>query len=268
VREPPAFTARRLASYAAGLGVMAAGFRTRSLAAMLAGAAARRPFVLETRDGLRLRVRTLLDAWVVKETCLDGAYDAVAPARADAVVVDVGAGFGDFAIRAARRWPGARVVAAEPYPGSYRLLLENVAMNSVSNVEALPYAITGAEAATTRLAVGAREAVLFSTGADAGGASIEVPARTLENLFEELAIERCDVLKLDCEGAEYDILLDAPSAVLARVEAIVLEYHVGVAPHGPEDLARRLEADGFSVEVRPSRVRASLGLLAAWRRGA
>jgi FkbM family methyltransferase len=266
VKEPAAYTARRWTSYTAALPVLLAGFRLRSLLAMIAGAAARRSFVLETRDGLRLRVRTLLDAWVVKETCLDGAYDIVAPMRRNAVVVDVGAGVGDFAIRSARRWPEARVVAVEPFPGSYELLLENVARNSVSNVDTLPYAVIGSAEPAVRLAVDGEEPVLHSTSARGGRALLDVEARTLERLFLERDIERCDVLKLDCEGAEYGILLNASPAVLARVDAVVLEYHRGVTGHGPEDLARHLEANEFDVEIRPSRVRAALGILAARRR--
>jgi hypothetical protein len=51
-----------------------------------------------------------------------------------------------------------------------------------------------------------------------------------------------DVLKLDCEGAEYDILL-APDAPLERVREIRMEYHGGRGAELAQSLARR----GFSI---------------------
>jgi FkbM family methyltransferase len=258
---------RRALSYVTALPVMLRGFRLRSLAAALGGAATGRTFLLETKDGVRLRARTLLDAWIVKETCLDGEYDEAMPARRDALIVDAGAALGDYAIRMARRFPEARVVALEPFPGSFELLKENLARNGAANVVALPYALVGDAKPTARLAVAGSEPVRYGT--EGGGPhGLEVPARTLEALLDELGAPRCDVLKLDCEGAEYAILMNAAPAVLARVDRIVLEYHEGLGPYGGADLARHLSAHGFAVTLRPSRVRAELGILLAERRGA
>jgi len=41
------------------------------------------------------------------------------------------------------------------------------------------------------------------------------------------AIGAIDVLKLDCEGAEFDILLNTPMPLLTKCEWIVGEYHKG-----------------------------------------
>jgi FkbM family methyltransferase len=78
--------------------------------------------------------------------------------------------------------------------------------------------------------------------------------------------ERVKLLKLDCEGSEYPILLT--STQLPRVERIVGEYHEiharampllvaearldGVAAFGPDVLARKLEATGFRVSMMPT----------------
>ncbi len=34
-----------------------------------------KPFTIELRSGCRFRVRTLLDVWILKETCLDHQYE-------------------------------------------------------------------------------------------------------------------------------------------------------------------------------------------------
>jgi hypothetical protein len=58
-------------------------------------------------------------------------------------------------------------------------------------------------------------------------------------------------LKLDCEGAEYEILMGAPAAVLERVDAVILECHrrEGLSV---EDLVRHLAAAGFDVRAEPA----------------
>jgi hypothetical protein len=59
------------------------------------------------------------------------------------------------------------------------------------------------------------------------------------------------LLKLDCEGAEYDILLNASGPLLSKIRQIAVEYHVGLTPHQPEELAERLERDGFETDLQP-----------------
>ena len=89
--------------------------------------------------------------------------------------------------------------------------------------------------------------------------TIEVECSTLEAVLEE-ALGRegdlsFDLLKLDCEGAEHEILLSTPLPALRKIRRIALEYHH--APHlGPrpvESVARRLEEAGHRVERIPSR---------------
>src|SRR5438132_1468819 len=56
--------------------------------------------------------------------------------------IDVGAHVGFFALLAAKRSGGSlRVLAFEPQPVRYQLLLENVAANGLKNVGCFPYAI-------------------------------------------------------------------------------------------------------------------------------
>src|SRR3712207_2539926 len=96
----------RAAYYAASIPTLLLGVRNpaRVLATML-GFPVRRPFVLALRgSGLRLWVRGRMDVWIVKETCLDRDYERGGIALRDGwVVVDIGAGLGDFSVQAARR---------------------------------------------------------------------------------------------------------------------------------------------------------------------
>jgi hypothetical protein len=80
----------------------------------------RRDLVL--RSGLRLEVHELLDILVLKETVLDDPY-AVGLLPADTrLIVDVGAGIGDFTVLAASRFPRSSVLACEPNPEAFDAL--------------------------------------------------------------------------------------------------------------------------------------------------
>ena len=50
---------------------------------------------------------------------------------------------------------------------------------------------------------------------------------TIPEILDGNGPKRCDLLKMDCEGAEYDILYHCPSEVLTRIDRIALEVHGG-----------------------------------------
>jgi hypothetical protein len=92
----------------------------------------------------------------------------------------------------------------------------------------------------------------------------EVETLSLDGLFSRFGIDTCTLLKLDCEGAEYDVLLKASAASLAAVRTIAGEYHVGLNSHTPEELAEHLRAHGFLARILPLADLES-GLFYAWR---
>lgn len=232
----------------------------------------KRPATLRLRGGLSLRVGSLMDAWIVKETCLDRAYEAhSAPIENGWNVVDIGAGIGDFAVQTAREHPQAQVFAFEPFPPSYALLLENIALNRVANVRPFPLAVCGGktrDAGPVKLsATGAAVQHTTTPGAPAFSAApaIEVACISLDALFESNRLEQCDYLKMDCEGGEYDILLNSSPDTLRRIRRLCLEYHDGYTAWSHRDLEARLTAAGFQTACYPNPVHRHLGLLHAWQ---
>jgi hypothetical protein len=70
----------------------------------------------------------------------------------------------------------------------------------------------------------------------------------MATFFERYQIERCDFLKLDCEGSEFEIILDSDPALMRRIDRIVMEYHDHRSPRfSHHDLLRALERLGFGV---------------------
>jgi FkbM family methyltransferase len=226
------------------------------------------PIIIELKDGSRYAVRSAMDAWVLKETCLDKDYERFGdPIEGDWNVIDVGAGLGDFAISVGLSHPLVKIYAFEPFSESYSLMLENINLNQVENVIAYPYAVS-AEAGIRNLLTVSGVAVQHSTAKTEetvdGNEYERVDCVGLDWLFVEHRMDRCDLLKVDCEGGEYEIFFQMDELILKRIARISLEYHDQVTPYNHQDLERYLESHGFKVKTHPNPVHSLLGFMYAW----
>ena len=220
---------------------------------------------LELRDGTQFTVRSLMDAWIVKETNLNRDYEVHGTAIQDGwMVVDIGAGLGDFTVFSARRTPHGRVFAYEPAPDSVALLNQNLKLNGIKNVEVFPYAVSSKNGELI-LDVSGGVAVQYRTVGDTSfeRGKITVHSVALADVLAGLPGGACDFLKMDCEGAEYDMLLNLDDIALGRLRRVCLEYHEGVTSYSHTDLEEYFRSRGWSVRSDPSRVRRKLGFFYA-----
>jgi len=161
-------------------------------------------------------------------------YGRVTPAQ---TVVDIGANIGVFALYAASEG-AARVEAYEPNSEAFALLRRNIEVNGLQG------AIIPRQLAVTAQA---GQQVSFPKRASAYNAIVRQGAPTTEECetvqttsLEELAqpLSSVDLLKVDCEGAEYEILLGCRPQTLAKVRQLRLEYHNGRVQELTAHLAR------------------------------
>jgi FkbM family methyltransferase len=115
--------------------------------------------------------------------------------------VDIGAHVGLFTVPSAK-WVGetGRVVAFEPHPDNYAMLLENISNNAAAgNVEAKQSAVSDtSESVRLHMSTfNTGDHQLFHTGRRN---TIEVQCTTLDDYFETGT--KVDVIKMDVQGAE------------------------------------------------------------------
>jgi FkbM family methyltransferase len=127
-------------------------------------------------------------------------------------IVDIGANCGWFSLVARAYFPNAAIIAYEPNPIVLPALRSNVAN---VNVEVCAVAVGGA-AGSVRLEHPEGETYLGRTVP--GGDIPCVPIREVLNRTGTV-----DLLKLDCEGAEWEILEALPSS---GVRWLTMEYHL------------------------------------------
>lgn len=140
-------------------------------------------------------------------------------------VIDIGANIGVFSLYAAHCGKAIKVFAYEPNSESFQYLLKNIKANHLEQI-IVPHrlAVTGASSGKVR----------FPKKSSMYNAIIEGESDTD---FEEVETtdlptilsgsEQIDLLKLDCEGAEYDILMKSDQNVFIQISAIRMEYHFG-----------------------------------------
>lgn len=127
------------------------------------------------------------------------------------LVIDLGAGIGDFAIAASKRVGNSgKVIALEPNIEDYELLQLNLKQNNCNNVTTVNMGI-GKQA-------GEKEITFW-------GRTYRFRVDTLERILSELGItQRVNFIKMDIEGAEIDVLESSLSTV-AKADVISIEFH-------------------------------------------
>ena len=259
---------RKWSYYAWSVLEMAAGFRSWGLLLRaFLGKQLSEPATLHFwRQPTEMRVRSAMDIWSVKETFLDQFYMRYGTQiEPDWVVVDIGAAIGEFTVYAAQKAAAGEIYAYEPNPQSFALLQENIMLNKLSNVQTFCVGVWD-QAGGMQLDLVNAEPLQGKTVFQQDEAiTAEVPVITFDQLVQDSVDSLIDLLKLDCEGAEYAILMGASAKSLARVQRIVMEYHDLDAEHEHSRLVRFLEGSGFSVQLHTNPVHAEIGYLYAWK---
>lgn len=84
---------------------------------------------------------------------------------------------------------------------------------------------------------------LLASHSYAGGGTIEVLTTSLDEVLARTGRDACDVLKLDIEGAEYDVLEAlCASGEIRRARQVLVEFHHGWTEHPYAHTAAAIEA--------------------------
>lgn len=131
-------------------------------------------------------------------------------------IVDIGANIGLFSLWARHHFPDARILAFEPNPDVYDYAKRNTERLGVD----LSMEAVGSERGAVRLFSPDESTRTVRALSDKDG---KVPMITLDDVVAR-AGGRIDLLKLDCEGGEWEILKCAEA--LRKVKCVVMEYHL------------------------------------------
>ena len=154
-------------------------------------------------------------------------------------VVDVGAYFGDSAIKFALR-NARHVYAFEPYPYSYRIARKNIELNRLEDCVKLINAGCGPKDRVYRISKSYRN--LAGSDMKSTGRGKQINVYSLDTIVRRYRLRNA-VMKIDCEGCEYGVLLNASSKTIRSFSSILIEYH-----YGYERLEKLLGREGFNIK--------------------
>ena len=170
--------------------------------------------------------------------------------RPGMTVVDVGAHVGLYSLAAASALGGSgKVVAFEPEPSNYQLLIRNIEANGFSNVVPVREAVSD-KRGTLDFYVDRMHSTLHSLRplTEGQASSTTVDVTSLDEFFGE---ERVDLIKMDIEGAEGGVL-EGMAGVIERNQKLKLftEFNptfLRAAGTDPVAFVNKLLVYGFSI---------------------
>ena len=180
------------------------------------------------------------------------------------VIVDVGAHQGAFVALAATITHGD-ILAFEPEIQNFSLLKTFIEKNHLSNVKAFNTAIGASKGQKTLyLAEKSTRHSLYSKDVLSGkqiknGCTVEVV--TLDEVLKSL--KSIDLLKLDCEGAEIEIIRNTSSDAYRKINAIIIEYHGYSNDEAFKEITNTLYKEGYKIEFTPMAANIPLGIICA-----
>ena len=186
-------------------------------------------------------------------------------------VIDLGANVGYFSIRMAAF--AKKVICCEPIKSNVEKLEMN--RDGRKNIYVSNKAVAGKKGfinmfkpAVDRCSC--RYSMIFNDNSKSESEFESVECITLDELFEEQKIEKCELIKMDIEGAEYETLYNVSDDTFKKIDRIVGEYHhfdKGSKESNIQSLKKYLIRRGHRVEAVPHKRKDNFGLFFCEKNG-
>jgi len=208
----------------------------------------RRDYVIfETYSGLKIKLRTrstdlmaLTNIWLVEE------YSNFRINDKD-VIIDIGAHIGLFTLYASQYCTNGIIFCFEPVEENYSVLLDNITQNNLKNVKPFKSAVSKNESTVT-IYHNKDEAghSMFSSTSHA----LKVDSISLKKIIDENYINQCNLIKMDCEGSEYEIIESLPLEYFKKISKMIIEYHFADSkPKLVNELKTKLMTASFKIST-------------------
>ena len=206
--------------------------------------------IFETKTNLKIKIRTdstdlmaLTNVWMINEYSIEDFQIAQ-----NDTIIDIGAHIGLFSLLVSQFCKTGKIFSFEPIGDNFDLLISNLKLNHIENIHPFNFAVSK-NTSNVNLFLNSDQSAhsIFSSDSE----SITVQSISLQRILDENKISSCKLLKLDCEGAEYEIIESLPSDLFTKINKTAIEYHmVDTKPELLEQLINKFKQFSFSVHTR------------------
>ena len=166
------------------------------------------------------------------------------------IVVDIGAHIGRYTITSSKQVGNTgKVVAIEADPENFQLLKRNIALNKLTNVMPLNYAVFS-ERTKIKLyeqSASAKYNSIMLTRAAKTKNYVEVNADTLDSILNLNGVNRVNWIKIDVEGAEFEVLKGSTKTLSGENTYLLIEIHNIEDPSHYDNIVNFLKDDNYEI---------------------
>jgi FkbM family methyltransferase len=205
--------------------------------------------ILETKNNIKIKIRTdstdlmqLATVWLAEDYKISEFN-----VENNDVIIDIGAHIGLFALFESQFCKNGKIYCFEPIIENYDILIKNIELNNIKNIIPFNQAVSK-ENENTKIYLNSDDSAhsVFSSGKN----FVQVKSTTLKSIFDENNIDNCDLLKLDCEGAEYEIIDSIPEEYLLKINKLIIECHLITEKSKLyNNLLKKLEKMSFKIKI-------------------
>ena len=205
----------------------------------------------ETKNNLKIKIRVnstdlmaLTNVWMINEYKIEKFK-----INKNDIIIDVGAHIGLFSLLASKSCFAGKIFSYEPINENFEILMQNIKSNKLKNIFPFNLAVSK-NTSNVKLFLDKDESAhsIFQKNTS----YVTVESISLQKIFDDNDINFCKILKLDCEGAEYEIIDSLPDKYFEKIQNMIIEYHLADSkPELGKDLISKIKNAGFQITTRP-----------------
>lgn len=214
------------------------------------GLVKKNPIIYTLWNGIKYEISTkpperstIREVWVANEYTPKG-FDIKDPD----LVLDIGAHKGVFSIFASHFAKKGKIYSFEPVKENFKGLKKNIRINKIKNIIAINKAVSNKTGSKDIFISDSTTMHSFYLN-KSKKRKTKVKTITLKDFVKQNKITKINFLKIDAEGAEYNILFSCPNTLFEKIEKISMECHNLNKQHNVFSLRNFLKDKGFDVEI-------------------
>ncbi len=191
------------------------------------------------------------DKQIIREVFCDKYYNnKYIQLRRIKTMVDLGGHKGYVSLLYTKLVSNIKVVALEPEADNYKHFKKNIQLNSLSkNIKVLKNAVWEKDCTKTFYKTNgftAGHTLYEKRASKQNNESYDVECLSLQTIMRVSGLKSIDLLKIDVEGAEYNVLFNLNKTILKGIKYIVIECHE-IEKDNDKTMRKFLEKNGFEV---------------------